>query len=307
MAKPILLPEPFSGDAADWNEWLSHFESVAVVNKWETGGEKLKWLRVRLTGKAQTAFMKLPDAARDDYGECVKALKKRFVPDSRKDLYVAELQTRTKRREEDWASFGDSLRILSDRAYPDFEDKARERLALNQFLSQIDNPQVAFGVKQKRPGNIDEAVAATLELESYLKASGVGKSHQTNFVAQQQTTSSPRQEETAAMAGATICMVDDDLRSTLRVLSERLHRVEASLNSGDNDRPVVKSERRGGGKRRPVVCWNCGEKGHIARACRNRPTEHQGNASPSVARASHVRGDIFYRPQTILQLYIHYP
>ena len=181
-----------------------------MVNKWETGGEKLKWLRVRLTGKAQTAFMKLPDAARDDYGECVKALKKRFVPDSRKDLYVAELQTRTKRREEDWASFGDSLRVLSDRAYPDFEDKAREGLALNQFLSQIDNPQVAFGVKQKRPGNIDEAVAATLELESYLKASGVGKSHQTNFVAQQQTTSSPRQEETAAMAGTT--MVDDDLR-----------------------------------------------------------------------------------------------
>ncbi|KAL5500595.1 hypothetical protein EMCRGX_G012184 [Ephydatia muelleri] len=127
MAKPVLLPEPFSGDAADWNEWLSHFESVAVVNKWETGGEKLKWLRVRLTGKAQTAFMKLPDAARDDYG-----------------------RTQTSRT------------------------KARERLALNQFLSQIDNPQVAFGVKQKRPGNIDEAVAATLELESYLKASGVG-------------------------------------------------------------------------------------------------------------------------------------
>ena len=143
-----------------------------------------------------------------------------------KDLYVAELQTRTKRREEYWASFGDSLRVLSDRAYPDFEDKARERLALNQFLSQIDNPQVAFGVKQKRPGNIDEAVAATMELESYLKASGVGKSHQTNFVAQQQTTSSPRLEETAAMVGAT--MVDDDLRSTLRVLSERLHRVETS-------------------------------------------------------------------------------
>ena len=86
MAKPVLLPEPFSGETADWNEWLSHFESVAVVNKWETGGEKLKWLRVCLTGKVQTALMKLPDAARDNYGECVKALKKRFVPDSRNDL-----------------------------------------------------------------------------------------------------------------------------------------------------------------------------------------------------------------------------
>ena len=161
MAKPVLLPEPYGGEPTNWNEWLSHFESVAVVNKWETEAEKMKWLRVCLTGKAQTAFMKLSDAARENYSECVKALKKRFAPDSRKDLYVAELNTRTKQQEEDWASFGDSLRVLSDRAYPDLEDKARERLTLNQFLSQIDNPQVAFGVKQKQPNNVDDAVAAT--------------------------------------------------------------------------------------------------------------------------------------------------
>ena len=67
----------------------------------------------------------------------MKASKKRFAPDSEKDLYVAELNARMKRREEDWAFFGDSLRVLSDRAYPDLEDKARERLALYQFLSQI--------------------------------------------------------------------------------------------------------------------------------------------------------------------------
>ena len=78
MAKSVLFPEPLSGEAGDWDEWLSHFESVAVINKWETGGEKLKWLRGRLTGKAQTAFTKLPGTARDGYDECVKALKKTF-------------------------------------------------------------------------------------------------------------------------------------------------------------------------------------------------------------------------------------
>ena len=96
---------------------------------------------------------------------CIKALQKRFAPESRRELCVAELQTRTKRANEDWASFGDALRTLSDRAYPDLEDKARERLALNQFLSQIENPQpqVGFGVKQKRPNSVEEAVAATIE------------------------------------------------------------------------------------------------------------------------------------------------
>ena len=130
--------------------------------------------------------MKLPEAARGNYGECIKALQKRFAPDSRRELYVAELNTRKKRRDEDWASFGDALRVLSDscnltaaaRAYPDLEDKAKERLSLNQYLSQIEDSQVAFGVKQKRPSNVEEVVAATIELESYLNAAASSsKSH----------------------------------------------------------------------------------------------------------------------------------
>ena len=36
------------------------------------------------------------------------------------------------------------------------------------YLTQLDNSQVAFGVKQKALQMLDEAVAATLELESYL-------------------------------------------------------------------------------------------------------------------------------------------
>eukprot|EP00731_Ephydatia_muelleri_P036611 Em0289g3a len=94
------------------------------------------------------------------------------TPTNKKELYVAELHTRAKRDDEDWASFSDALRVLSDRAYADLEERARERLALNQILSQIENPQVAFGVKQKRPQNVEEAVTATIELESYLRSSG---------------------------------------------------------------------------------------------------------------------------------------
>eukprot|EP00731_Ephydatia_muelleri_P008844 Em0004g1182a len=67
----------------------------------------------------------------------------RFYPDSARDLYMhmAELQARKKRNDEDWASFGDALRVLADKAY---QEKAHERLALNQFFSQIDNPHLSF-------------------------------------------------------------------------------------------------------------------------------------------------------------------
>ena len=83
------------------------------------------------------------------------------------ELYTAEFQTRKKKRTEGWADLAEYLQLLTDKAYPDLQPKARERLALNQYLGQLSNPQVAFGVKQKRPTSLDDAVATTLELESY--------------------------------------------------------------------------------------------------------------------------------------------
>ena len=94
----LLLLEVFSGESQNWTEWAEHFESVVTVNKWDSDDDKLKWLKVRLTGKARTAFQKLPADIRNTYGECVKVLKLRFEPDSKKQLYVAELHTRERHR-----------------------------------------------------------------------------------------------------------------------------------------------------------------------------------------------------------------
>ena len=40
-------------------------------------------------------------------------------------------------------------------------------MALIHFLSQIDDVQIAFNVRQRKPTKLDEAVSATLELKSY--------------------------------------------------------------------------------------------------------------------------------------------
>lgn len=53
-------------------------------------------------------------------------------------------------------------------AYPDLREDGRECITLNHYLSQIDNPQIAFSVKQCHPKSILEAVTATIELESFL-------------------------------------------------------------------------------------------------------------------------------------------
>ena len=42
--RPLVLPEIFTGEG-NFDYWISHFESVAVVNKWNDNN-KLLWLRV---------------------------------------------------------------------------------------------------------------------------------------------------------------------------------------------------------------------------------------------------------------------
>ena len=47
----------------DFVEWLDHFENMAAINSW-SAENKLLWFKVRLTGRAQTAFKRLPSNVR---------------------------------------------------------------------------------------------------------------------------------------------------------------------------------------------------------------------------------------------------
>ena len=78
--RPLVLPEPFSGDGC-FSDWIEHFESVAAMNSWDDAAKAL-WLRARLTGKAQTAYKRLSHDARKAYADSVKALRERFEPKS---------------------------------------------------------------------------------------------------------------------------------------------------------------------------------------------------------------------------------
>ena len=132
--RPVVLPENFSGDSS-WEEWESHFQNVAAVNSW-TDEDKLKWLKVRLTGCAQTAFKRLPETTRESFADALNALGLRFEPPSRKVRYQAELQLRKKKKDESWADFADAVRLIAEKAYPDLEDQAKETLALQTYLAQ---------------------------------------------------------------------------------------------------------------------------------------------------------------------------
>ena len=183
-------------------------------------------------------------------------MKARFEPASRKHRYLAELQTRAKQPGESWADFADDLKQLADKAYPDLDDKAREQLALTRYLTQLDHPQVAFGVKQANPTDLDSAVSSTLELEAYA-------GHKPNVPVLGVDTGSD--SEAGDMVGAVGRR--DELTDLIKGLTLRLDKLELAKDQGRGGGQSSGYRSNKGSRQRQITCFTCGQKGHIARNC----------------------------------------
>ena len=211
-----------------------------------------QWLKVRLTGRAQTAFQRLPEVNKGSYSLSKEAQQERFDPKSRRELYAVELNTRRKRKAEGWADLAEDvhLRRLADKAFPVLQEEARECLALNQYLSQISDHQVAFGVRQSRPKFLDAAVTCTLELETYASTSRMTEPERIAHVGSK--------EETSTMVVAVQTPSNDAVLTLLHDLTEQVERLEGISSKRAEEASLA------------IVWRKCGQEGHYARGCASR-------------------------------------
>lgn len=180
--------------------------------------------------------------------------------------------------------YAKDLKILVDKAY--LQTAAHDQMAFTQYLSQIDNVQVAFSVKQQKPATLGAAVSATLEMETYLGP-------------KIEVTRVEEHIETVAVT------TTDETTHVMKKLLHRMDRLEMELTAAHKEKEESKVQRRKplqqqsnpssrSGGRRNITCWNCSRKGHIVRDCLNQPYQgnqgsrpYQGNRRPSVDRANH--------------------
>ncbi|OUC41112.1 hypothetical protein D917_03617 [Trichinella nativa] len=162
----MAIPEQYDS-SSNWDEWLEHFEDAAVVNGWNEA-EKLKWLPLSLSQKARSTFRQLPPYIRSSYRSCVTSLKERLDPPRNAAVYRAELENRKRRAQESWSDIGRDIRHLVEKTYPTLSDDAKDIIGLDKFLSTLDRPELVLLMKQRNPKNIEEAVRAALEVESFM-------------------------------------------------------------------------------------------------------------------------------------------
>ena len=267
--RPVITPDAFNGESS-WDEWIGHFESVARVNEWDDA-TRLLWLEVRMTGKAQSAWRRLTNEAKARYDTAKAALRKRFEPDSRRELYAVEFQTRKRNRGEAWEELADTLRLLADRAFPDLQDQAKEQLSLDRYLASLDKPELALAVKQKRPKNIDEAVAYTLEMEAYMRTTGSTRPTTVAAVTPKEEVDTENTNG-AAISVAAVLSKQDAMMDMLRNFNIRLEQLERKVAaSGEKSRMYQAPNRKPPDQLRdPIVCRKCGQEGHFARGCAQR-------------------------------------
>ena len=181
------------------------------------------------------------------------------------DLYTAEFHARLKQLSEDWATFAEELKRLVDKAFPDLDDAARERLAVDRFLTQLDDPQLAFSVRQAKPKTLDKALTSTLEMQSHLQLS-------TRVLCAAAT--QPQTETT--VAGITPSQRNDRLTDVLKQLVERIEKLETNLAANRSQdrqdrtgRPAYNAYYRHPCQQQcrltPSGCYCCGQVGHFAR------------------------------------------
>ena len=136
-------------------DYLKQFELTAKRNNWDDQ-EKSSSLLCALDSTARTVLTEIDDTDRVTYDEIKQLLLKRFGPVVHTEVHEQALRDLRLSRGQPIRELATEVTRLTKLAYPDFEQPARNRLAVNALLNAVADKDVTFYIKDKNPTSIDE-------------------------------------------------------------------------------------------------------------------------------------------------------
>ena len=154
---PAAIPV-FNGEThtVSFTEFIEKFQLVARMRKW-TDKQRALCLPGYLGGYALEVYRQFSDRIQADFHALINALETKFIIAEGAKYAALEMRSRSLQPGEGIAGFAAELRKLARAAYPNFSEAARDRLALEKFISCVPT-EMRLDLMNKEPEDLHEAV-----------------------------------------------------------------------------------------------------------------------------------------------------
>lgn len=243
---PACPKTPKFNGKGSWEAYRAQFELLASAACWSEATKALQ-LALSLTEDASACLLLLNPEERGDYTTLVGALQRRFGESNLRDSLRCEFKHRARQPGESLRTLAYEIESLSRRAYADMPPAIQCELARDQFVQALTPDKLRLHVQFAHPATLGEALDLAIERETAVCAA--------------------KQSTSSAVTVAAVTEVPDQRPAWV---DELVRAVRAP-----GTRPPEEDT-----KRRPTVCWGCGQRGHLLRRC-PAVRSQQGNGNGS--------------------------